>query len=596
MGRAARSKLGRMLREAAAASGESTATGVPIDEVTEMRAERSGLQRSAEQEAAEAYRDAVACVRERGGDDDRQAAAAAIENVRRVGRREFLAGAGAAALALAGGGFVRPRRAAAATAKQPTIAIVGGGLAGLRCAHVLWTKYGWSSTLYEASDAVGGRCETQRGYWGDGLVAEMHGEFISSEHASVFRLIKLFNLSLDDTRAYAAGTDDTYWVNGGRYTQAQLNADWQAWAWKLFNDGVKTVPWPQSYNSYNATGYQWDHMGVQEWIERFQPGGTAANFGAVCLQSVIDEYGGDPADQSALNHTMIMGYYDSANGRGYQPTDSPYLAGTDERWHITGGNDQLVTGMVDQLPAGTIKTGQTLVALTTNSNGSYTLTFTSGAKTTQVTAQSVVLALPFKTLRNVDLSKAGLSPLKMTAITMLGMGTNGKLIMQFNGAPWIGDGFTGTTYQDNGFIGSGWQMVQGAASGGYTGPVGLWTAFPGGTYTQQIISSYGLKQSSGVPPAKLVRDTLSQLEPVLPDVTAAYSGRAWYDFGLLDPNLQGGYSYWRVGQYTGFSGYEGVPEGRIHFAGEHTTQDFQGFMEGAVVSGERCAAEVHSNG
>jgi monoamine oxidase len=335
---------------------------------------------------------------------------------------------------------------------------------------------------------------------------------------------------------------------------------------------------------------------VPEWIDRFQPGGTASDFGAVCLQNVIDEYGGDPADQSALNHTMILGYDDSANGRGYQPTDSPYLAGTDERWHVTGGNDQIVTGMVGQLPSGTIETDRTLVALAANGDGSYTLTFASGAGTTQVTAQSVVLALPFTTLRNVDLSRAGLSPLKTTAITTLGMGTNGKVIMEFDGAPWIGDGYTGTTYQDNGFISSGWQMVQSAASGGYTGPVGLWTAFPGGNYTRQIISTYNLTEGSGVPPTRMVRDTLAQLEPVLPGVTAAYRGRAWYDFGLLDPNLQGGYSYWRVGQYTGFSGYEGVAEGRIHFAGEHTTQDFQGFMEGAVLSGERCAAEVHSKG
>ena len=93
-----------------------------------------------------------------------------------------------------------------------------------------------------------------------------------------------------------------------------------------------------------------------------------------------------------------------------------------------------------------------------------------------------------------------------------------------------------------------------------------------------------------------MRDLLRQLEPVLPGVTDAYSGAAWYDFALLDPFIGGGYSYWRVGQYTGFSGYEGVPEGRIHFAGEHTTQDFQGFMEGAVLSGERAASEVHSNG
>jgi hypothetical protein len=39
----------------------------------------------------------------------------------------------------------------------------------------------------------------------------------------------------------------------------------------------------------------------------------------MCLQNVIDEYGSDPADQSALNLSMILRYYDSANGRGLQP-------------------------------------------------------------------------------------------------------------------------------------------------------------------------------------------------------------------------------------------------------------------------------------
>ena len=82
----------------------------------------------------------------------------------------------------------------------------------------------------------------------------------------------------------------------------------------------------------------------------------------------------------------------------------------------------------------------------------------------------MILALPFATLRNVDLSKAGLSALKTTAINSLGMGTNAKVIMEFRGAPWIADGYTGTTYQDNGFISSGWQLVESSASGGYSGP------------------------------------------------------------------------------------------------------------------------------
>ena len=104
-------------------------------------------------------------------------------------------------------------------------------------------------------------------------------------------------------------------------------------------------------------------MSVPQWMDRYLPGGTGGDFGAMCLQNVIDEYGGDPADQSALNLTMIMGYYDSANGRGLQPKTEPYLAGTDERWHVTGGNDQIIDGMVAQLPAGTIRTGHVLVAL-----------------------------------------------------------------------------------------------------------------------------------------------------------------------------------------------------------------------------------------
>ncbi len=601
MGRSARSEFTRRLREAHAACEESAATGMPIGEVSGLRAERQAARRRAAQEAVEACNDAVRRVLERGAPEDHVARLVAVENVNRVGRREFLAGAGKAAAgitaaALAGGLALEPGRASAATGKQPTVAIVGAGLAGIRAAHVLWTKYGWTSTIYEATSDIGGRCETQRNYWKTGLIAEMHGEFISSEHSSMLNLVKLFNLALDDTRAYAPGTVDTYWMNGGRYSQAQLDADWQAWGWSLFNNAIQAVPWPQSYNSYNATGYQWDHMNVPQWMNQYMPGGASGDFGAMCLQNVIDEYGGDPADQSALNLTMILGYYDSANGRGYQPKASPYLAGTDERWHATGGNDQVVTGMVNQLPPGTIQTGQALVALKANASGSYTLTLQSGSATRQVTADSVILALPFKTLRNVDLSQAGLSPLKMTAINTLGMGTSAKIIMQFNGEPWIAGGYTGTTYQDNGFISSGWQMVQSAASGGYTAPTALWTAFPGGNYTQNIASTYNLTQDSGVPPVRMINDTLAQLEPVLPGVTASYNGLAWYDFGILDPYLQGGYSYWRVGQYTGFSGYEGAPEGRIHFAGEHTTQDFQGVMEGALRSGERCASETQPHG
>jgi len=47
-----------------------------------------------------------------------------------------------------------------------------------------------------------------------------------------------------------------------------------------------------------------------------------------------------------------------------------------------------------------------------------------------------------------------------------------------------------------------------------------------------------------------------------------------------------------VGQYTKFAGIEGAQEGHAHFCGEHTSIDAQGYLNGAVETGERVAAEI----
>ena len=59
-----------------------------------------------------------------------------------------------------------------------------------------------------------------------------------------------------------------------------------------------------------------------------------------------------------------------------------------------------------------------------------------------------------------------------------------------------------------------------------------------------------------------------------------------------DPHILGAYSYLKVGQYTAFNGIQGQREGNVHFAGEQTSVNFQGYIEGALRSGYRCAAEV----
>jgi len=57
------------------------------------------------------------------------------------------------------------------------------------------------------------------------------------------------------------------------------------------------------------------------------------------------------------------------------------------------------------------------------------------------------------------------------------------------------------------------------------------------------------------------------------------------------PFALGSYACYLPGQ-AGWSGTEGEPVGRLHFCGEHTSEDFQGYMEGAAESGERAAGEV----
>lgn len=612
-----------MLREAKDANQESMATGVRLDEVTEMRAGRRAAGRVAAKERLEIYNEATRQVIERGAPEDHlnkwvamgnlrlgqnMTQAAALQGeareyhvarafARPVTRRGLLKGAAASTLSAIALSALNPPKARAGAA--PTIAVIGGGLAGLRCAHMLWNQYGTPSNLYDAQ-GFGGRCETNRGFFLNNQVADNHGESISSEHASMLALVSLFDLQLEDTfLAEANGRVTAYYVNGQHYTQAQVDADWQSTYFQIFHNAVQAAPSPQSYDRHNAQGAAWDNQDVVTWMNQNLPGGATTNFGAVCMQVIRDEYGGEPGDSSALDLTMILGYDDSMNGKGYQSSTTPEWAGTDERWHVIGGNDQIVAGLISQIPASQLHPDVALVKVDNNGSGTgpYTLTLQPQPTGTPytVTVQSLVLCNPFASMRNkVDLTKAGFSSLKMNAVNNLGMGTNGKIFMQFNGNPWQTLGYSGVTWQDNGppYLSSGWAVP----NNDYAGPTSIWCAYPGGDYTPQILSTYGITKHEQVTPAQCVTDSLAQLEKIFPGVSAAYNGLSWSHFANNDPWVQGGYSYWRVGQCTTFGGYEGVQEGYVHFGGEHTSPDFQGFMEGAVTSGERCAAEIGPKG
>ena len=156
------------------------------------------------------------------------------------------------------------------------------------------------------------------------------------------------------------------------------------------------------------------------------------------------------------------------------------------------------------------------------------------------------------------------------------MGTNSKLHVQFSERHWQQLGLNGETFSDRGYQNT-WEVSR--AQGGRAGILVDYTGGAVGT-------------TFGGDAQALASRFLGQIEPVLPGLSARWNGRATVDFWPAYPWTKGSYSYWKVGQYTRFGGIEGRREGNTYFCGEHTSTDFQGYLNGAVESGERAATEV----
>jgi monoamine oxidase len=480
-------------------------------------------------------------------------------------RRHFIGAAGAATLAVA----VRARPVRAAVSGSPRVVVVGAGLAGLTCAYRL-RQAGIDATVLEAADRVGGRAWTRHNAFAPGLVVERGGELIDTGHIEIRQLCQELRLPLDNLdRAEAAGTDALYHFDGAPYTVAEAEDDFNGVYQKLHRD-VLEASYPTTYTTSTLRGRQLDAMSVVDWIEESVPGGMGSRLGQLLDVTYNIEFGAESTDQSALNLLYLLGY--SGQGR------LRLLGRSNEKYHVQGGNDRLVAALAAQLAPGQVQLGNRLVAISASADGDYALGVTSGGSTRTVVADRVVLALPFTIMRtSVDWSLAGFGPIKARAIRELGMGTNSKLHVGFRRRVWEDIGCNGDTYSDRGYQNT-WDV-----SRAQPGPAGVLVDYTGG----RIGDSF----RSGTPTQR-ARQFLDQLEPVIPGATAAWDGRATIDHWPSYEWTLGSYSYYRRGQYQAFGGVESEIEGGVHFCGEHTTQDFQGYLNGAVATGERSAAEV----
>lgn len=440
------------------------------------------------------------------------------------------------------------------------VVIVGAGLGGLACAYEL-KKAGVSATVYEASARLGGRCFSNTTSF-PGQVAENGGELIDTGHLELRKLAFELGLTLDDLAAYDKdmGGQITFWIAGARYTWDQQVNDFAAVS-AQFDADNRAAPWPQTYNNSTARGRELDQMSATDYISKYVPGGLASRLGQL-LKLLMDTSAGITASEnSALD---LVGFFAAR--------------GSDERFHIRGGNDQLVSRMAARLDPSQIVKCHALTRLVKNGDNTYTLSFSNASGSIDVVADHVVLALPFAILQSsVDYSRAGFDSMKIATIQNFKMGMHSKFQLQFSRRIWRELGYTGLSDSDSGYQIS-WEVTR-----AQPGTEGILTCFSGDKVALAM---------NDKPINQKAADVLGGLDLSFPGIKPLWNGRVLLNYWPGYQWTRGAYTAHPMGSYTSHYGYEGVRQGNCHFAGEHASLKHSGFLNGAVETGQLCASAV----
>ncbi len=498
---------------------------------------------------------------------------------RRVGRREWLVSMGRAAAVGAVASIAAPVCHAAALPRirqNLNVGIVGAGLAGLTCADQL-NGAGIHAALYDADVRTGGRCFSLRGFF-PGQVAERGGEFIDNLHKTMLGYARRFDLPIEDVSKLPG--EVFYVFNGQHWPESVVVDQFREFIGAMHID-LRRLSRRVTADAHTDIDVQLDNTSLLAYLEGQNGASMVAGpiVKEAIIQAYIAEYGLAPAQQSCLNFLLFI----HADRRS---KFTPFGVFSDERWHVLDGNDRIVEGLTNDL-ASQIQFGMQLVRVGRTPAGAIELTFKSGSQTLVRTHDAAVLAIPFTVLRDVELDASLALPLaKRNAIDFLGYGTNAKMMVGFTGRPWVGLGSTGASYSDLLHHQTTWETNPARAGS-----------------NQAILTDYsGAERGATLNPLA----AQSEAELFLSDLDIVYPGAAGaatriggqlvvhLEHWPSNPFTQGSYTCYLPGQFTTIAGIEGQPVNNLYFAGEHTNSfyEFQGFMEGAALSGIQAATDI----
>lgn len=428
--------------------------------------------------------------------------------------------------------------------------IAGAGLAGLSAARDL-ERDGASVTIVEARDRVGGRVWTLRDRFAQGQHAEAGADLIEEEQEPVRELARALGLRTVPILRTGWGF---YGCDARGKRRVHSVSRTFSIAARLLRDEI---------SDYNLAGKRPDsavgqalaRQSVAEWLRRQKPDPLLA----AGLRGLRGFYLAEPEDLSLL---VLVEQFASAGAPG-----------TDRMFRIADGNDRLPGAIAKRL-RGTIHL-QSIVRRISQDERRVRLSVENRGVLRELTADFCISAMSASTLRDVEFSPA-LPALQQQAISTLRYGDATRVLLQFERRFWRRPGRR---------LAYGTDLPTGAVWDGneqQRGPAGILTLLAGGTAsrrTQEIIAAEG--------PEGLVQ-MLGWLGAPAP--LAAFRHLTWE----ADEWAKGGYAYFDPGFDPRLRALLMQPAGRVLFAGEHTSDKWQGYMSGAVESGRRAAAEVRA--
>jgi monoamine oxidase len=481
------------------------------------------------------------------------------------------AAAGAAALApiIHGSAYAKePERHKGPVPK--TVAIVGGGVAGLTAAYRLHAA-GASPVLFEASNRWGGRMYTKYDFY-KGMFCELGGEFVDTDHEDLQTLGK--ELGVEMQNLTEDGGDDLYFFKGVFHTPKDMidpatkSGAFGPIAKKIAKDAGKLTDKDDNWTRYAR---KLDQMSLKDYLEQFR--GKTGDWTIDVLDVAYNiEYGLETKDQSSLNMVDFITTDMSKPFSMFGPSDEIY--------RIKGGSSALITALVNALQDKIeMKQGFALAEID-HKGGQIVMGFDAPGGAQTVNYDAVILALPFTKLRQVKgLERLPLGADKLKCIRELGYGINAKIMNGTTSRSWQGSD-TGLPAQSNGTFYSD------------LGFQNLWDTSRAQPGEAGIITNY-LGAKPGLTDAKSALDAfradLPKMSQKMADSLYPNAVTSW--FWAVYPYTLGSYASAKVGQYTTLLDVASEPalKGRLQFAGEHTSSEFLGFMNGGVQSGNRAS-------